>query len=723
MSAYITGSVKAVPVIAAADAAALRTININYLQDGSLVFLPGPIWFRWDPNETGADDGEEFIKPTVAGASGRFSRHIRYVRDDINFSTTKAGLILINRTTLTDVEQQANTPVLYLQGGYYNIGNSTGYPYQWAIQGVNDNINPGMLLFSYLDGVGGGLVERIRMWADSGIEADYARYMRVDGRIGVLNLGTTNYTTSVKIGWSGALADFNGQRVTNAATPTQPSDLATKSYVDSVAAGLDPKASVLAVATSSLTLSGLAQTADGVALNTIGKRVLTTAQASGIDNCIWLVQSGAWTRPSDFPAGGSAAGVYVFIEQGTTFADSGWVCTSNVGSDVIGTNTLAWSQFTGLGQITAGAGLTKTGNTLDVVANADGSIVVNANDIQVGTIGAAQHGNQTNTGLHALASGSGHGFMSSTDFTTLANRVATATPTRICERDGSGGAAFAYVQGGAVGTTYSGTGIYRTGRNVTMLAGRNAGDTQNVSVIAIATDITIGDTANGAGVTINAGPGSDVILGPSGGSATIRATTLNNTILGSSTGTFGGGRFCTLFANSSSIPTGQPGGVPTGGSVVFNTSTRGLEGITPLGVFGTIVPESNVAVEVQRRTVIRYLRTVDGGAPVTQTIYDFGTVAEGYCMFVKAEWQMHVLLSSSVNSYVKWAQYDRTGVGSVLAMTGAALSMFEQEDDIIPLTGLTFTANNPIATVTGKASTTIDWICVITYTLWKPPTS
>jgi hypothetical protein len=71
--------------------------------------------------------------------------------------------------------------------------------------------------------------------------------------------------------------------------------------------------------------------------------------------------------------------------------------------------------------ITAGAGLTGGGDlsanrTLSVVANADGSIVVNADDIQVGVISDAQHGSRGNGSLHTVAvAGGAAGFMSGSD--------------------------------------------------------------------------------------------------------------------------------------------------------------------------------------------------------------------------------------------------------------------------------------------------------------------
>ena len=61
------------------------------------------------------------------------------------------------------------------------------------------------------------------------------------------------------------------------------------------------------------------------------------------------------------------AGLFTFVEQGTDFADQGFVLTTD-GAITLGTTALAFSQFSGAGQITAGTGLTKDGNTINLDA-------------------------------------------------------------------------------------------------------------------------------------------------------------------------------------------------------------------------------------------------------------------------------------------------------------------------------------------------------------------
>lgn len=188
-----------------------------------------------------------------------------------------------------------------------------------------------------------------------------------------INEGTNLYYTDIRVRANrlDQLAvpttslNLNNQRITNLADPTANQDSATKAYVDAVAqgAGNAPFTSVRAIATTSITLSGL-QTIDGVTLNA-GDRVLVTA--NGTANGFYTADSGAWVRTPDADISDEfRPGKQVFVSEGTQFEDTTWAITNN-GTITLGTTTLTFSQISGLGQITAGAGLSKTGNTISAV--------------------------------------------------------------------------------------------------------------------------------------------------------------------------------------------------------------------------------------------------------------------------------------------------------------------------------------------------------------------
>jgi len=230
-----------------------------------------------------------------------------------------------------------------------------------------------------------------------------------------ISSGTGNTTINLTPQGTGTV-DVASKRITSVADPTQAQDAATKNYVDAVKTGLDVKESVRVATTTNLTAtysngtSGVgatltnsgalaAITIDGVSLS-VGERILIKDQTVGLQNGIYTVTTvgsgaAAWvlTRATDADANSPIVevgpGMFTFVEEGTTNADNGFVCTNN-GTITIGTTAITWVQFSGAGQITAGAGLTKTGNTLDVGGTTD-RITVAADSIDIAATYAGQN--------------------------------------------------------------------------------------------------------------------------------------------------------------------------------------------------------------------------------------------------------------------------------------------------------------------------------------------
>ena len=177
---------------------------------------------------------------------------------------------------------------------------------------------------------------------------------------------------------------LNSQTITNLADPVNSSDAATKSFVEATSQGLDVKDSCVAATTANITISTAlnnGDTLDGVTLST-DDRVLVKDQSTASENGIYIVGASP-ARASDLAAGADAAGFFTFVEQGSVNADNGFVCTSNKGSAVVGTNNLTIAQFSGAGQVTAGDGLDKSGNTLSVDLKANGGLVIESTEIAV----------------------------------------------------------------------------------------------------------------------------------------------------------------------------------------------------------------------------------------------------------------------------------------------------------------------------------------------------
>lgn len=210
----------------------------------------------------------------------------------------------------------------------------------------------------------------------------------------------------IAVGIGGVAFNASSQLISNLATPVSPTDAATKAYVDSASQGLSVKSSVVAMSSTNIASLSGPLTIDGISV-IAGQRVLLTGQTTASQNGIWVVQSGTWTRSTDLAVGVSAAGTFTFVEEGTVNAAQGWVNTNIPGSDVVGTNSLTYTQFTGTGDITAGNGIARTGNTLAVslaanpglqfTGNALAALLVSTGGLQVGASGLSVFVNANNT--------------------------------------------------------------------------------------------------------------------------------------------------------------------------------------------------------------------------------------------------------------------------------------------------------------------------------------
>lgn len=174
---------------------------------------------------------------------------------------------------------------------------------------------------------------------------------------------------------------MNSQKITGLLDPTAAQDAATKNYVDGLSQGLSWKESVRAATTAAGTLATSFENGDvidGVTLAT-GNRILIKNQAAPAENGIYVVQAtGAPTRATDADTGTDILMMAVFVEEGTTLADSAWVLQTN-GPITLGSTSLTYAQFGAGTSYTEGTGIDVSGNVISLetpVSAANGGLGV-----------------------------------------------------------------------------------------------------------------------------------------------------------------------------------------------------------------------------------------------------------------------------------------------------------------------------------------------------------
>ena len=198
--------------------------------------------------------------------------------------------------------------------------------------------------------------------------------------------------------------------ITLHASPSQAMHPATKQYVDAIAQGLQTKPAVRLATTVNIaatyangtsgvdsTLTGTVNGAlvvDGITPN-VGDRILFRAQTTALQNGDYFVQQvGSATTPFivkraiTLDQSREVPGSYFYVFDGATLKGTGWVSSVvNPSTFTIGTDAITINQFSGQGTLTAGNGLTLTGNTFAVGTASAARIVVNADSIDLATTG------------------------------------------------------------------------------------------------------------------------------------------------------------------------------------------------------------------------------------------------------------------------------------------------------------------------------------------------
>jgi|8_EtaG_2_1085327.scaffolds.fasta_scaffold19355_2 hypothetical protein len=186
----------------------------------------------------------------------------------------------------------------------------------------------------------------------------------------------------------GGNLNMGSNRIANLSAPTQPNDAARKADVDAAVQGLDVRESVRLASTSNHPNVGSTQSSapsfDGVTA-AAGNRILLKNQTNGSENGIYVVtySNPNWVmgRATDLNSDSDcSANMFVFVEEGSSLSDTGWVCITN---ENVTLSNLAFAQFSGTGSFTAGDGLDLTGTSFSVDLKANSGLVIDSGEIKV----------------------------------------------------------------------------------------------------------------------------------------------------------------------------------------------------------------------------------------------------------------------------------------------------------------------------------------------------
>ena len=191
-------------------------------------------------------------------------------------------------------------------------------------------------------------------------------------------------------------------KLKNVADPTATGEVATYDYVNTkvneLSNGLSWKEPAKLKTTANvagalvgavLTCTANAQQTFDSVLVALGDRVLITHQTDQTQNGLYtcstqgnaragLEEQAVFTRATDADTSAELKACAVFVESGTIHADTAYVQTTD--SPVLGTSNIVWAQFSSPGEILAGTGLSKSGNTIS--ANVDDSTI----EIEAGSL-------------------------------------------------------------------------------------------------------------------------------------------------------------------------------------------------------------------------------------------------------------------------------------------------------------------------------------------------
>lgn len=202
----------------------------------------------------------------------------------------------------------------------------------------------------------------------------------------IKNYGLIGVGSSIQLGKQGGIFQYNSSTsqfgfydktntnliTIQAADPVADADVATKNYVDATAQGLSVKDSVEVASNGSNVIVGtptaLPLTIDGYTVKN-DDRILLKDQTDASQNGIYVADITSATYTLERSKDTLEGGAFVFVVNGATNADSGFIISSPAGVINIGVDDISWTQFSSASTLSVGPGLSKVGSTIDLATD------------------------------------------------------------------------------------------------------------------------------------------------------------------------------------------------------------------------------------------------------------------------------------------------------------------------------------------------------------------
>ena len=228
--------------------------------------------------------------------------------------------------------------------------------------------------------------------------------------IGTASTARTNLGLGTIATQAASNVAVTGGSITGLGSPSAGSDAATKTYVDDLVTGLKSRIICRVATTANIDLTADLQNGDsldGITLAT-DDRVLVKNQTTTTANGVYkVVASGTASRDPDFNTVAELSGQLVIIQEGSSNADTMWLCTTD-NSGSIGAVTITFSQvFPSSGGTVTSIGLAQSGTEFTISGSpvtGSGNITLNVNRIAATKIGANSNVSDTEYGYLANVS-------------------------------------------------------------------------------------------------------------------------------------------------------------------------------------------------------------------------------------------------------------------------------------------------------------------------------